>query len=143
MMWYDEGEAEMKMMKQKEGTVAPSLWTVLCHAACVPLTCTRGERETRILIRQVNVSTRDCEGNSRRAMAEGEEACDKGSESPDLGDEWTNWRVDDPELESDEEADEGVKKKMEEYLEKGEGRGSNVNRSYRWLMGDAKMEGKE
>ena len=34
-----------------------------------------------------------------------------GSESLDLGDEWTNWRVDDPELESDEAAAEGVTKK--------------------------------
>ena len=35
-----------------------------------------------------------------------------GSESPDLGEEWRSWRVDDPQLESDETADEGVKKKM-------------------------------
>ena len=33
-----------------------------------------------------------------------------GSESLDLGDECRNWRVDDPERESDEAADEGVKR---------------------------------
>ena len=30
-----------------------------------------------------------------------------GSESPDLGDEWRNWRVDDHNLESDEAVGEG------------------------------------
>ena len=42
----------------------------------------------------------------------GESAFDMdGSESPDVGDEWKNWRVDENELESDEAADEGVTKK--------------------------------
>ena len=43
-----------------------------------------------------------------------------GSESPDLDDEWRNWRVDDPELESDEAADEGMKKKRSKHWESGE-----------------------
>ena len=40
--------------------------------------------------------------------------------SPDLGDDWKNWRVDDPELESDETAEErrGTEEEAEE-LEKG------------------------
>ena len=37
--------------------------------------------------------------------------------SPDLGHEWMNWRVDYPELESDETAEEGViKKKKKKHL---------------------------
>ena len=31
--------------------------------------------------------------------------------SHNLGDEWKNWRVDDPELESDETAEKGVKRR--------------------------------
>ena len=38
------------------------------------------------------------------------------SYSPDLEDEWKNLRVDDPELESEETAEEGVKKKEKEAL---------------------------
>ena len=34
-----------------------------------------------------------------------------GSESPDLDNEWRNWRVDDPELESDVAAEEGIRRK--------------------------------
>ena len=36
--------------------------------------------------------------------------------SPDLGDEWMNWRVDDIEPESDESAEEGSKKKRKKHL---------------------------
>ena len=37
----------------------------------------------------------------------------------DLGDEWKNWRVDDPEPESDDTAEEGVKKEEKEALADG------------------------
>ena len=40
------------------------------------------------------------------------------SESPSLGDEWRTWHMDNPELESDEAAEEGVKKKKEEGRER-------------------------
>ena len=40
-----------------------------------------------------------------------------GSESRGMGEEWISWRVDDPQLESDEAAEE-----EEEELEKGGGR---------------------
>ena len=43
------------------------------------------------------------------------------SYSPDLGDEWKNSRLDDPELESDETAEERAEE-QEEELEKGRGR---------------------
>ena len=39
------------------------------------------------------------------------------SYSPDLGDEWKNWRVDDPELESDE-----MKKMRKKHLRNDGGR---------------------
>ena len=35
------------------------------------------------------------------------------SYSPCVGDEWKNWRVDDPELESDETTEEAFKKEKE------------------------------
>ena len=43
------------MTMKMEGRVAPSLWTVLCQAACVLLTCRR-ERKTRILTQELHVS---------------------------------------------------------------------------------------
>ena len=41
--------------------------------------------------------------------------------SLDLGDEWNKWRVDDPELESDETTEEGAKKKRKNNEEKVRG----------------------
>ena len=83
---------------------------------------------------------RDWEGNSCRALAEEEGPCDNEgkerwtscmddenedsasdmgeSESPDLGDEWSNWRVDDPELESDEAAHEGLAKERKKNVKR-------------------------
>ena len=43
------------------------------------------------------------------------------SYSPDFGDEWKNWRVDDPALESDQTVEEGLKKKRKKHLRNGGG----------------------
>ena len=118
--------------------------TVLGHAACVLLMCTKGEREVRILTQQVCLKL-DREGHSRRAMLEEEGTRDKsscggkqrwspcmddemdevfpdmdGCYSPDLRDEWWHWHMDEPELESDETAAAG-RKRMQNWKREEEG----------------------
>ena len=53
---------------------------------------------------------------------EKEESCSAmGGSCPDLVVEWRNWRVDDLGPESDEAAEEGVKKKRKKFWERVDG----------------------
>ena len=77
--------------------------------------------------RQVPVTRGSCDGKGRWSTHMDDETDEALSDmddlySPDLGDDWKNWRVDDPELESGETAEviRGTEEEAEE-LEKGEG----------------------
>ena len=64
------------MKKKKNVSVAPSLWTLLCHAALdVHKERSRDANSgaTSLCLK------RECEGTSCRATAEEDGACDKGS----------------------------------------------------------------